>query len=214
MLENAGLAVLLFRQFTRLIPGLIILSVIGLPLAGCGDTEGGGGPIVSSLSSPTEGTPPAKGDNQSGVASDTSSSSGDEDPTADATNNEVEDSETLANIASPDEGETPDISFGEEDPEISLTSTPTGVTAQLTWDASTDPEVQGYFIHYGKRSPGEYGSCSYDESQRVGTPPATITGLEPNTPYFFAISAFGESESEAETPCSNEVLIVTPSTQS
>ncbi len=213
MLENAGLAVLLFRQFTRLIPGLIILTVIGLPLAGCGDTEGGG-PIVSSLSSPTEGTPPAKEGSESGVDSNAPGLSENENSSADTAESEAENSETLANLASPDEGETPDISFGEEDPEISLTSTPTGVSAQLTWDASTDPEVQGYFIHYGKRSPGEYGSCSYEESQRVGTPPATITGLEPNTPYFFAISAFGESESEAETPCSNEVLIVTPATQS
>ncbi len=150
---------------------------------------------------------------ESDVDSDTPSLSENEDPSTDTTENEAEDLETLANIASPDE-ETPDISFEEEDPEISLTSTPTGVTAQLTWDVSTDPNVQGYFIHYGKQSPREYGSCSYEESQRVGTPPATITGLESNTPYFFAISAFGESESEAETPCSNEVLVVTPATQS
>jgi hypothetical protein len=90
----------------------------------------------------------------------------------------------------------------------------TGATVRVTWDASSDPNVQGYFVHYGKRSPGEYGSCSYEESQRVGSPPATITGLEPNTVYFFAISAFGEAESEAETPCSNEITVVTPSVQS
>jgi hypothetical protein len=90
----------------------------------------------------------------------------------------------------------------------------TGATARVTWDASSDPNVQGYFIHYGKQSSGQHGSCSYEESQRVGPPPATITGLEPNTPYFFAISAFGESESESETPCSNEIIVVTSAAQS
>jgi hypothetical protein len=214
MLENASPVGFLYRQFTRSIAGLIILGVLALPLTGCGDSEGGG-PIVSSLSSPTEGTSSTEGGTESGVDSNAPTLSEDVNPSEDTTENEAEDSELLANIASPDEEETaPDLSFEGEDPEISLTSTPTGVSAQLTWDASTDPDVQGYFIHYGKRSPGEYGSCSYDESQRVGTPPATITDLEPNTPYFFAISAFGESESEAETPCSNEVLIVTPPTQS
>ncbi|HSA85717.1 MAG TPA: fibronectin type III domain-containing protein [Nitrospira sp.] len=89
-----------------------------------------------------------------------------------------------------------------------------GATARVTWDASSDPNVQGYFIHYGKQSSGQHGSCSYEESQRVGPPPATITGLEPNTPYFFAISAFGESESESETPCSNEIIVVTSAAQS
>jgi hypothetical protein len=176
--------------------GLILLSLIALPFVGCSEGGSGTGPLVSSLSTPTEETVPAEAEG------------GEENQTTASTQNEAEDSEALANedfanIADPDE---------QEDPTISLTSTPTGVTAQLTWDESTDPNVQGYFIHYGKQSPGEYGSCSYEQSQRVGPPPATVTDLDPNTPYFFAISAFGESESESETPCSNEVLVVTPAT--
>jgi hypothetical protein len=207
MLENAGLAVLLYRQFTGLIPGLIILSVIGFPLTGCGDTEGGGGgPIVSSLSSPTEGTPPAEGGTESDVDSNVPSLSEDENPSADTIQNEAEDSETLANLASPDEEQ--------EDPAISLTSTLTGVTARLTWDASADPKVAGYNVYYGKQSSGEFGSCSYEEGQAVENPPAVINGLEPNTPYFFAISAYGGEGGELESPCSNEVLVVTPPTQS
>ena len=102
MLGNAGLAVHLYRQFTRLIPGLIILSVIGLPLTGCGDTDGGG-PIVSSLSSPTEGTSSAEGGAGSGVDLDTPSLPEDENPSADGIQNEAEDPETLANVASPEE---------------------------------------------------------------------------------------------------------------
>jgi len=205
MLENASSIVFSYRQFTRLIPGLIILTVIGLPLTGCGDNEGGG-PIVSSLSTPTEGTSSAEGADDSDADLTTPSLSEDENPSADTTENEAEDLEALANIASPDEQE--------EDPAISLTSTPTGVTARLTWDASADPNVAGYNVYYGKQSSGEFGSCSYEEGQVVEAPPATINGLEPNTPYFFAISAYGGEGGEMESPCSNEVLVVTPPTQS
>lgn len=209
MLKNADLSVLLYRQVTRLIPGLFILSLIGLPLAGCGDTEGGGGPIVSSLSSPTEDISSAEEGTESGVdAIDTNVPSlpEDENPSADLTESEAGDPETLANIGSPDQEQ--------EDPAISLTSTPTEVTARLTWDASTDPNVAGYNVYYGKQSSGEFGSCSYEEGQAVENPPAVINGLEPNTPYFFAISAYGGEGGELESPCSNEVLVVTPPAQS
>jgi hypothetical protein len=101
----------------------------------------------------------------------------------------------------------------EEDPTISVSSTPTGATARLTWDLSTDPTVAGYSVYFGKQSSGEFGSCSYEEGQSVESPPAIITGLEPNTPYFFAISAYGGEGGESESPCSNEVLVVTPPAQ-
>lgn len=213
MLENANPVGFSYRQFMRSIAGLIIAGVITLPLTGCSD-NGGGGPIVSSLSSPTKDISSDEGGTESGVDSNAPGSSENDNSSADTTENEAEDSGTLVSLGSPDDEEIRDVPSEEGGPEISLTPTPTGVSAQLTWDTSTDPNVQGYFIHYGKRSPGEYGSCSYDESQRVGPPPATITGLDPNTPYFFAISAFGEAESEAESPCSNEVLVVTPPAQS
>ncbi len=202
MLENADLAVLLYRQFTRLIPGLFILSVIGLPLTGCSDNEGGG-PAISSLS--TEGTSSVEGGNESETDLTAPRLAEDENQRTDSTENEAENVEALANIAEPDE---------EEDPTISLTSTPTGVTAQLTWDASTDPNVSGYYIYYGKQSSGEFGSCSYDASQAVEAPPAIITELDPNTPYFFAISAYSGEDGDVQSPCSNEVLVVTPPAQS
>lgn len=200
---------LFYQQFTRSIAGLILLGVIALPLPGCGEHEGGG-PIISSLSTPTD-TPSAEGSTSTSDDFADTDSPAEENPTTDLTSMESD--------TAPDEteyldalGPAPDTE-GEEDPAVSVTSTPTGFTAQLTWDASTDPNVQGYFIHYGKQSPGEYGSCSYEQSQRVGAPPATLTDLEPNTVYFVAISAFGEAESEAETACSNEVLVVTSSVQ-
>ena len=159
---------------------LLIIFLL-MPLAGC-TGEGAGGPILSSFSTPT--------DTAAGLDSD--------QPT---------------HLEATDSG-------GEEDPMITMTSTPTGVTAHVTWDHPPDIKVPGYYIYYGKRSPAESGSgdsgsedpssCSYGENQAVEAPPATITGLEPNTAYFFAIRAFNESESL----CSNEIMAVTPPAQS
>jgi hypothetical protein len=173
-----------------------ILSLI--PLAGC-TNDGAGGSTISSLSTPTDAT--------AGLNSD---------PGPDA---EIEDSAR------------------EEDPVITMTSTTTGVTANLTWDPPPNVKVTGYQIYYEKRSSGNQGSeqsieeeldwseglgrpeesnsdkpslCSYGESQAVEAPSATIIGLEPNTPYVFAIRAFNELESL----CSNEIPAVTPPAQS
>jgi hypothetical protein len=177
-------------------PALLILLFIAL--AGC-TNDGAGGPTISSLSTPTN----ASAGLDSGLASDS----------------EIEDS------------------AGEEDPVITMTSTPTGVTANLTWDPPPNVKVTGYQIYYEKHSSENQGSeesieeeldwsegsarpedstsdkpslCSYGESQTVEAPSATIVGLDPGTPYVFAIRAFNESESL----CSNEIPAVTPPTQS
>jgi hypothetical protein len=189
-------------SFTIATVQVIALGFIALPLAGCG-ADGQGGPVISSLP-PSTDTP--SGESSSSDADmNAKESSGEEGDTVTsneaATASAAEDFEP-ATIAEPADGE--------EDPTISVTSTPTGATAQLTWDTSPDPTVSTYYVYYGKQSSGEPGLCSYEASQSVETPPATITGLEPNTPYFFSISAVGESES----PCSNEVLVVTPPAQS
>lgn len=172
-----------------------ILSLI--PLAGC-TNDGAGGPTISSLSTPTD---------------DTAGLDSNEAPLSESTDSD-----------------------GEEDPVITMTSTPTGVTANLTWDPPPNVKVTGYQIYYEKRSPENQGSeesteedldssegsdqpeesnsdkpslCSYGESQAVEGSFATIIGLEPNTPYVFAIRAFNELESL----CSNEIPVVTPPTQ-
>lgn len=203
MRANANLVGFFYQQFTRSIAGLILLGVIALPLAGCSEHEGGG-PIISSLSTPNEDPLPAEGGDEPNVDANTPNSSEDDNQATDFAEPEIEDSELFANIADPDEA---------DDPEISLISTSAGVTAQLTWDISSDPNVSGYHVYYGKQSSGEYGSCSYEEGQTVEAPPAVINGLEPNTPYFFAISAYGGEGGESESPCSNEVLLITPPTQ-
>jgi hypothetical protein len=163
-------------------------------MAGCSN-DGAGGPVISSLSTPT--------DSAAGLDLDLASTSADSD------------------------------SGGEEDPIITMTSTPEGVTARLTWDHPSDINVASYYIYYGKRSPEQPGSggsvseepvseatvseeqiseapssCSQGESLAVDVPAATITGLEPNTPYFFAIRAVNKNESESL--CSNEIIAVTP----
>lgn len=200
MTRNAILTGPTQRNITIALVQIIALCLLVIPLPGCG-ADGQGGPVVSSLSSPND--TPSSEDTSSGSPSST---------TADAADSGEETSTDLA--ASVDEEFEPatpaELTEGEDDPTVSVTSTPTGATAQLTWDADPDPTVTNYYVYYGKQSSGEQGSCSYDASQPVETPPATITGLEPNTLYFFAISALGESES----PCSNEILVVTPPVQS
>lgn len=198
MLMRESLASLVTWKLIFLMTHLAFFTLLLMPLAGCSN-DGAGGPTISSLSKPTNAT--------AGL---------DSDPTTDS---DIEDSAE------------------QEDPVIIMTSTPTGVTVKVTWDPPPDIKVTGYQIYYEKRSPENQSSeestekeldglegsdrpeepvsdkpslCSYGESQTVEAPSATIIGLEPNTPYVFAIRAFNESESL----CSNEIPAITPSDQS
>ncbi|NWF74899.1 MAG: fibronectin type III domain-containing protein [Nitrospirae bacterium] len=91
-------------------------------------------------------------------------------------------------------------------------STPadTGITASLTWDPIPDPLVNAYFVYYGRQSPGHPGSCVYESSMHVpaDSPSAIVTNLEPNTRYYFTVSAYNGLESA----CSAEASTVTPPT--
>jgi hypothetical protein len=82
----------------------------------------------------------------------------------------------------------------------------TGITASLAWSPVPDPSVSAYFVHYGRQSPDQPGSCSYESSMSVDSPSATVTNLDPNTLYYFTVSAYNGLESA----CSNEVSTVTP----
>ena len=77
----------------------------------------------------------------------------------------------------------------------------TGATASLAWSSVPDPSVSSYLVHYGRQSPNQSGSCAYENSMSVDSPSATVTNLEPNTLYYFAVSAYNGIESS----CSNEV---------
>ena len=83
---------------------------------------------------------------------------------------------------------------------------PVGATASLAWSPVPDPSVSAYFVHYGRQSPGQPGSCTYESSMSVDSPSATVTNLDPNTLYYFSVSAYNGLESL----CSNEVSTVTP----
>ena len=97
-------------------------------------------------------------------------------------------------------------SGGQGEPTISSTSTASGATATLAWNPvqpqAGEPSILGYYIHYGRQSAGQPGSCSYEDSIFVMTSTGTVTGLEPGSRYYFAVSAYNG----VEGACSNEVL--------
>ena len=84
------------------------------------------------------------------------------------------------------------------------------ITKSLAWQPVEDPSIHAYIVHYGRQSPGQDGSCAYESSLRVTSSSATVPNLEPNTRYYFAVSAYNGEESA----CSEEVSIVTPPAQS
>ncbi len=85
-------------------------------------------------------------------------------------------------------------------------TSPVGTTASLAWSPVQDPSVSAYVVHYGRHSPNELGSCAYESSESVDSPSVTLTNLDPNTLYYFTVSAYNGVES----PCSNEISTVTP----
>ena len=80
------------------------------------------------------------------------------------------------------------------------------ITKSLEWQPVEDPSIHTYIVYYGRQSPGQDGSCAYESSLRVTSPSAMVPNLEPNTRYYFAVSAYNGEESL----CSEEVSIVTP----
>lgn len=89
----------------------------------------------------------------------------------------------------------------------SSTSTSGAASASLSWTPVSSPDILGYIVHYGTSSPGSPGSCTYSSSTFSSSPFVTVTGLAPNTTYFFAVSAYNGLESA----CSSEVATVTGS---
>src|SRR6266850_4705517 len=89
---------------------------------------------------------------------------------------------------------------------------PTGIlqadtVVSLAWDANTEPDLAGYRIHYGT-SPGSY---TLPTITVVGQNNArTITNLQANTTYYFAVTAYDLAGNES--PLSNEVAAQPTST--
>lgn len=95
---------------------------------------------------------------------------------------------------------------GDGAPSVSSSPGQAGAIATLAWNPVQDPSIYGYYVHYGRTSSGQPGACAYEDAQFVSSPTVTITNLDNNTQYFFAVSAFNGIESA----CSNEVTTVTP----
>jgi hypothetical protein len=89
------------------------------------------------------------------------------------------------------------------------TPPPIGAVKSFAWDPSQDPTVTAHHLHYGEQSPGQKGSCDYEHSQSTPSSSVTITGLDPNTRYYAAVSSFNGQES----PCSKEVSFLTASSE-
>ncbi len=98
---------------------------------------------------------------------------------------------------------------GEGAPAVSTSPNSALPTASLAWNPIQDSSIVGYYVHYGRQSPGQSGSCSYESAQFVESPNATLSDLQPNTRYYFTVSAYNGLEST----CSSEVSTVTPSSQ-
>jgi len=79
---------------------------------------------------------------------------------------------------------------------------PARATVSLSWDPVNDSSVTGYYIHYGKQSPNQPGSCAYDQATFVSFPHGTVTGLDLGSIYYFAVSSYNGVEGN----CSNEVF--------
>lgn len=99
---------------------------------------------------------------------------------------------------------------------------PPGLSATLSWDPVENPNVSAYTVHYGRQSGGGDGTCDYESSFDVSSPFAIVTGLEPETTYYFAVSVHdgndngnngngnGHGNSVNRSRCSEEVSKVTP----
>jgi hypothetical protein len=81
-----------------------------------------------------------------------------------------------------------------------------GGSVSLAWDPVLNSSVTGYVLYYGQQSPNSFGSCAYEQSVFTSSPSVTVTGLAPNTTYFFAVAAYNGRYSA----CSAEVSTVTP----
>ena len=174
-----------------------------LTILGCGSgAESSPSPITSGLSTPKNLTESST----SNVQSDAVEISQAEQPESTTLESADSLSAVSPNSTEEDSPSLP-IEFSEEEPVLTATPTAPRVSVRLDWDHSPDSDISNYYVYYGIQPTGDPGSCTYEQSQAVKSPPVTITGLEPNTPYFFAISAFKESES----PCSIEFMLVTPS---
>ena len=200
MLTSRTLINLVFRACITSIVRLMLVIAPSAALLGCSG-EGDGGAVISSLSTQAVAT--------AGPSSDLSPRSVTVNFPSPASNEEATEDPSWALLSGPlyADDPPPRSESSEDDPMTIVTSTSTGVTVRLYWPRSSDDNIFGYSVYYGKEPAQEEGSCSpYEAHQVVESPPATITGLDHGTLYFFAIKKFNESDHS----CSEEMMVDTP----
>lgn len=200
MVMNRALVDFFCRTYRLAMAHLLLVIVPLEPLVGCSG-EGDGGPVISSLSTSANQT--------AGPSSDRTSRSDNMPSPPLALNDDEMAGQSLELPSESLYADDPPLrsESSEDDSMTIVTSTPTGVTVRLYWPRSPEGNIFGYSVYYGKEPAQEEGSCSsYETHQVVEAPPATITGLEPETLYFFAIKQFNESDKS----CLNEIMVTTP----
>lgn len=88
-----------------------------------------------------------------------------------------------------------------------VTSIALAAEINLTWDASTSPNVGGYKIYYGKTSKN-YTSAA--DAGNVTT--YKLTGLDDGVEYFFAVKSYSKGRTIESVAYSNEVSTKTAGT--
>ncbi len=188
-----------YRQLISMTTPFALLTILG-----CGD-GGESSSIASNLSAPKNVAENSTADQFSDSVEMRQTEQG--SATTSLSTDLSADSESSGEPESTEETSLPPpIIFSEEEPMLTAIPSAPTVSVNIDWSHSSDSNVTNYYVYYGKQPSTQLGLCSYEDSQSVEAPPAMISGLEPNTPYFFAISAFNESEST----CSTEIMIVTP----
>jgi hypothetical protein len=187
---------------------LAILTLLLMPLTGC-TNNGAGGPVISSLSTPTDAS--AGLDSDQAPHSETTDSDGEGDPTIIMTPTPTGVTAHLTWVHPPNMNVAGYSVYYRKQLSAEPSSEESN-SEELTSEEFVSEEPASEEIVSEESGSEEPSSCSSGESQAVKAPAATITGLEPNTRYSFTIRAFNDNESESL--CSNEIMAVTPSAQS
>jgi len=86
-------------------------------------------------------------------------------------------------------------------PPLSITATGTGTeTVDLAWNPGNDTTyIDGYKIYWdtdsGSASPYAFNSVDHAGQVSIGGTTATISGLDPNTDYFFTVASYSDYQS-------------------
>jgi hypothetical protein len=74
--------------------------------------------------------------------------------------------------------------------------------ATLAWNPNTESDVEGYGVYFSQDDPGPpyslFGYVTLSELSDSGNPTFTVTGLETDTRYYFAVTAFDTAGNESD----------------